>query len=61
MNRWSTPEEARAEVARLRTLASEIIAKIPAYEERRPQLAKDARATARLYRKQAKTIEESLK
>lgn len=61
MARWSTPEEAKAEVDRLRALASDILSKIPAYEERRSQLAKDARATARLYRKQARIIEESIK
>lgn len=61
MPRLNTPEEARAEIERLRTLASDISKKIPRYEERRPELAKEARATARLYRKQAKLIEENLK
>lgn len=52
-----TPEE-DAEVVRLRKLAAEIEAKIPRYEERRPDLAKAARASVRAYRATANKIKK---
>lgn len=55
-----TKAQKRAEIRRLRDLANTIDAKIPLYKERRPLLAKEARATSKLYRSQADAIERTL-
>lgn len=56
-----TDDQRRAEITRLRDRADEIERKIPLYEDRRPKLAKDARATVREYRKVANKIERFMR